>query len=162
MSVEHFRTSGLDAHDVEQFITDMDADFLPRLSERVDIPTYAAKLVSKAEMYTCVESGQLLGLIAFYCDPSEAGSIAYITFLGVSRTARRRGLAEKLLRRCVEHAGQAGVSSIGVETWHTNTPVLNLYKAHGFKVTGEVADRGNGLRSVKMARRLQEGEEQFT
>ena len=60
---------------------------------------------------------------------------AYIMTLGTVLSARRRGVASALLRRCVAHyeSGDPGVGAVFLHVITYNRGALRFYEHHGFK-----------------------------
>ncbi len=83
------------------------------------------------------EGGRLLAMAVVSADPFvDDGTTGRLRFIYVAVAARRRGIADALVTRCIRHAGGR---------WrrlrlHTDNPVAaRLYERHGFRpVTGEV------------------------
>ncbi len=147
MLIEKYNSSSrFSSDDILRFIQSVDEDFLPKLSERVDLVAYAQKLVDKAEMYVAHEGGTILGMVAFYLDRLK--DQGYLTFMGVSEAARARGSGSALLQICIDSVREAGLRYLRTQTWSTNERALNWYVANGFRVTGQAADRAGGVISV--------------
>lgn len=60
-----------------------------------------------------------------------------ITNLSTHSQAKRRGLAEKLLRRLVTYAHEQQVATIFLEVRQSNLAAFNLYQKMGFTVIGK-------------------------
>lgn len=108
-----------------------DSDFVPPLSERVDINEYAQKLVSEACSFEAWSEGRLVGMVAAYCN-DEVDHIAYITSVSVSKSWMKKGIAARLMRLCIEHAQSLRMWRIDLEVGGANRPAIDLYKKHGF------------------------------
>lgn len=125
------------ATQIAEHLSHGDADFVPPLSTRVEIRDYAIKIASKATRLEAWSSAVLVGLLAAYCDDLERG-IAYITSVSVLREWTCNGIAEHLMRLCIEHAKMLGMRQISLEVARDNVPAIKLYKKVGFFV-----DRAN-------------------
>ncbi len=115
-----------------------DADFLPPLSDRVEIDLYAGKIVGSAIRFEAWTGDVLIGLVAAYCNDSE-GRVAYITSVSVLTAWQKRGIALCLLDQCIAHVQQQGFRRIALEVSGDNASAVSLYKKKNFtihKVTG--------------------------
>lgn len=108
-----------------------DADFVPPLSDRVEINDYAKKITSKATRFEAWSGDKLVGLVAAYCNDWEQ-RIAYITSVSVSREWMGKGIAARLVGQCVEHAKVSGMRQISLEVANDNVPAIGLYEKSGF------------------------------
>lgn len=73
---------------------------------------------------------QAVGYIT--CQP-EDGELGRIGLVGVSETARNRGVGSALVAAALEHFRKAGKSDIRVATQGTNIAALRLYESAGFR-----------------------------
>lgn len=115
-----------------------DADFVPRLSDRVEIAEYAKKIAGKAMRFEAWSGNELVGLVAAYCNDREK-RIAYITSVSVLREWTGKGIAASLMQQCIEHAKTSGMRQISLEVAGNNAPAIKLYEKSGF-----VAGKTNG------------------
>jgi len=123
--------------EIARHLSRCDADFAPPLSSRVEITEYARKIAGKAARFEAWSGGALIGLVAAYCNDRER-RIAYITNVSVLREWTGRGIAARLLRRCIEHARGTGMRRIRLEVESDNAPAIKLYARSGF-IAGEAA-----------------------
>jgi len=119
------------AAQIAEHLSRCDADFVPRLSARVDIGDYARKIASRAMQFEAWSDGTLVGLIAAYCDDQEK-RIAYITSVSVLKEWMGKGIAARLVSHCVAHAKVSGMRQISLEVASDNTLAIKLYKRSGF------------------------------
>ena len=118
---------------IVEHLLNCDADFVPTLSERVEIPAYAHKIVSKATRFEAWSNGTLVGLVAAYCNDKET-RITHITSVSALKEWTGKGIAARLIDYCIAHAKAAGMQKIGLEVAATNVPAIKLYKKSGFVV----------------------------
>ena len=111
-----------------------DADFIPPLSQRVQIDHYARKIAGQAVRFEAWAGGELVGLVAAYCNDREK-RLAYITSVSVRREWTGKGIAGQLMTRCIEHAQAAGMRQVSLEVAPGNASAVRLYERCGF-VTG--------------------------
>ena len=66
---------------------------------------------------------------------SEKG---HVISLAVMPHARRKGIAEKLLRKAIEAIKNKGVKEVYLEVRISNIPAINLYRKLGFKIAKRI------------------------
>ena len=108
-----------------------DGAFVPPLSPRVNIETYAQKLADRSERFEAWSDGVLVGLLAVYCNDID-GRVAYITSVSVLPVWQGHGIASRLIARCVENAAALGHTAIELEVGTCNQAAAHLYEKHGF------------------------------
>lgn len=123
---------------IAEHLSHCDADFVPRLSSRVEMAEYARKIAEKAMLFEAWSGDKLVGLVAAYCNDREQ-RIAYITSVSVLREWTGKGIAASLMQQCIEHAKTSGMRQISLEVAGNNAPAIKLYEKSGF-----VAGKTNG------------------
>lgn len=120
----------IEISDLSEFIYEVDGDFVPALSGRVNIDEWTKKLINFAEIVAARnEKGKIVGLLAYYANDKETHK-GYIPYLAVSSTCRNQGIAIQMLQLCFGQSDKAGMKVIGV---HTNNPkAKRLYEKTGF------------------------------
>jgi ribosomal protein S18 acetylase RimI-like enzyme/SAM-dependent methyltransferase len=134
-----------DARAVEVHLRDCDSDFDPPLSQRVDITSYAVRLVEKAVRLEAWNDGRLVGLVAAYANTGAGGS-AFITNVSVLPSFRGRGLAERLVASALAHLKGQGFARVELEVGRGAAAAISLYRKLGFQ------DFGDGRTGMMMAR----------
>jgi ribosomal protein S18 acetylase RimI-like enzyme len=129
-----------------------DVDFVSTLRGRVDLDDYALKIVTKAVRFEAWSAGQLVGLVAAYCN-DNVNHIAYITSVSVWKQWAGRGIGAGLVGQCLEYAKSVGMKRITLEVARNNAFAFQFYTRHGFVVGDVQAD------FVKMYLPLKNGEE---
>lgn len=117
--------------EITEHLLSCDADFVPRLSARVNIKAYAKRIAGNAIRIEAWTSGTLIGLVAVYCNDLERGT-AYITSVSVLRAWVGKGIATRLVSRCIEQAKASQMKRIGLEVSKENAPAIKLYEKSGF------------------------------
>jgi ribosomal protein S18 acetylase RimI-like enzyme len=131
------------------FIESIDYSFNPPLSTRVDLGQWLKKVLKLGVVLVSGERQSLEGVIAFYCNDRENWQ-AFITFLGVAKSARRQGIGRGLLEESIRICSSNGMKSVLVTTGAGNTASIPLYRKFGFKEE----DDSESKRSGKIALRL--------
>jgi N-acetylglutamate synthase-like GNAT family acetyltransferase len=81
-----------------------------------------------------VEDGAALGL----ANLGIRGERGWIGGIGVVPAARRRGVAERLMRALLDEARERGIRAVTLEVLEENDPAYRLYEKLGFEVTRQV------------------------
>jgi len=118
-----------------------DVSFVPPLSGRVAIDDYAYKIANRAMRFEAWANGDLVGLVATYCNDSE-GHVAFITNVSVLPEWHGKGVASQLVERCIGQASEHSFACIELEVAQWNVAAIRLYEKHGFstvRINGESA-----------------------
>jgi ribosomal protein S18 acetylase RimI-like enzyme len=108
-----------------------DMQFVPRLSGRVDVASYAIKIVERSVRFEAWHDGALIGLVAAYSGLNEHRA-AFITSVSVLADWSRRGIGTRLVRDCVAYAAQLRLPSVRLEVNDQNRSAIRLYERLGF------------------------------
>lgn len=122
--------------DIDIHLTACNDNFIPALSEKVDIADYALKLSKHAVNFEAWDGGVLAGLIAAYFNDTENG-LGYITNVSTVAAYSGRGIASNLLKRCIAYGREQQFESIGLEVNKQSLAAVNLYQKFGFVTVGE-------------------------
>ena len=115
-----------------------DADFIPPLSNRIEINGYAEKIISNANRLEAWAEGSLIGLVAIYCN-DQKDFLAYITNVSVQKEWAGKGIGSSLIQQGLKLAIKLGAKKVCLEVGCNNTQAIALYKKIGFtseKVSG--------------------------
>lgn len=108
-----------------------DDSYIPPLSQRVNIDSYALKIVYKAQLFEAWANNELLGLIAaYYSDPDKI--TAFITNVSILPNWRSEGIAQRLMENCIANTLELGFAQIELEVNPSNKAAISLYGKHGF------------------------------
>jgi len=118
---------------IVEHLSRCDSSFVPPLSMRVEIDSYARKIASAAVRFEAWDR-TLVGLLAAYCNDRHSG-VAYITSVSVLEEWRGRKIASRLLKNCISHARAEGYRQVALEVDGENTGALSLYAKEGFTVS---------------------------
>jgi len=122
--------------DILAHLRTCDRSFLPVLSTRVELETYAAKLARFAVTFEAWEQGTLVGLIGAYLnDPARMEG--YISTVSTVPGHWGRGIADRLLGMLLAYADGHGFETLSLEVAESNAGARKLYEKHGFAVTGK-------------------------
>lgn len=118
---------------IETHLQACDNAFTPPLRERVDIGEYARKIADKAQRFEAWWGGELIGLVAAYCNESEKQT-AFITNVSVLPSWRTHGIASRLAAECIDYVARIGFTRIELKADSRNPVVGHLYARLGFTV----------------------------
>lgn len=108
-----------------------DARFVPPLSTRVDLPTYAHRLYTRARRFEAWADDSMIGLLASYLD--NGGGTAFISNVSVEEGFLGCGVASTLLAQMIACAGMEGLTHVRLHVNTANVAAQNLYEKHGFR-----------------------------
>jgi len=106
----------------------------------VALDAYLAKLADKAEILSDWADNRYRGFVAFYCN-DQATRVAFISLVLVDPRDRGAGLGTALVACVLSIARQRGFASCRLEVARRNQGAFDLYRAQGFSVIDEGADR---------------------
>jgi len=135
--VEYLTNQGSEAQ-IADHLSKCDADFVPALSERVDIGQYAAKIRSKATRFEAWSGGVLVGLVAAYLNDSRE-RVGYVTTVSVLRDWTGQGIGARLIGQCIDHARASGMRRIDLEVGRDNAPAIRMYERSGFRADSQAS-----------------------
>ncbi len=115
-----------------------DASFHPPLSTRVDLASYAGKLVQDATRFEAWSGGRLIGLVAVYCNASDRGT-AFVSNVSVDPHHRGQGVARRLMRECITHLRHLGFERAALQVDQSALSAIGLYQSMGFRAPGDAA-----------------------
>ena len=121
-----------DMDGVLRFFNDVDHDFSPTLSSRVNLTEYTSKLLANAIVYEFIEENTIKGIVAFYANDVELTN-AYISFLAIDKEFRGNGIGEILIRTVIEYLKNNNFKYIKL-TVRESSRAVEFYKKLGFSI----------------------------
>lgn len=118
------------------FLKDVDNDFHPPLSQRVNVEDFITKVLNFAHIESeNTADGDIKGIIIGYTN-NKKDKYAYLTLLAVRKQFRRKGLAKSLLLRYLNYVKSLEfIKTIGLYT--NNLISLEMYIKCGFNIVSE-------------------------
>jgi ribosomal protein S18 acetylase RimI-like enzyme len=114
-------------------------NFVPDLSEKVNIETYAQKIKQLAVTFEAWDAEELVGLIAAYCNDSRNFSV-FITNVSTAAAYIGKGIASQLLQNCLQYAVQKNFKEVQLRVSVYSKGAIHLYDKAGFQVIETVDD----------------------
>ena len=131
---------------IESHLRRCDSLFVPPLSERLDIASYAAKIRAHATTFEAWDGVALVGMVAAYLNRPESTE-AYVTSVSVEPAFQGSGIADALMHNCIRRARDRGFARIALEVHAANESALVLYRRNGFEST----DASGGLLTMTLS-----------
>lgn len=124
-------TNQADPVQIAEHLRACDATFTPPLSDRLKLTDYAKKIADKATRFEAWADGELVGLVAVYCNDTKSRT-AFITSVSVLPGWQGRRIASQLVSQCIDYAERRGFRRIELEVCTQNLTAIYLYEKHGF------------------------------
>ncbi len=134
-----FKIKTVSEEKVYTHLNECSNDFIPPLSERVNIKEYARKIVDKSITFEAWKDTILVGLIAIYFDKNTDSS-PFITNVSILKKFVNFGIASDLLINCIEYAKNKKYKQIILEVNQHNIPAINFYKKFNFRFDDKRGD----------------------
>jgi ribosomal protein S18 acetylase RimI-like enzyme len=135
MSPVSYSMNRAGVEEIDRHLRRCDAQFLPALSGRVEIGSYAGKISAHAVRFEAWAGDELIGLVAAYCNDAQR-RFCHITNVSVFSEYTGEGIASRLLHDCIEYAKVEGLGRIGLEVTAEHQAAVRLYEKCGFSASG--------------------------
>lgn len=119
---------------IADFLRSCDEEFIPTLSLRINIESYAKKLFQYAQVYCLVSENQIFGMCAIYLNNVTEG---FITSFNVSKQSQNKGYGKILLQHVLYEAKQQNYTTITLEVDKNNVKAITFYKKNSFVIERE-------------------------
>jgi len=126
-----YKINGATQEDVYAHLIACNANFVPFLTERIDISGYAKKIAVLSVTFEAWFEGILVGLIAAYFNDPK-GRTAFITNVSVVKGLMGEGIASELLKKCVNYGIEKRFTEICLEVNKENHPAISFYRKFNF------------------------------
>ena len=113
-------------NDLYNHLNECNPNFIPPLSNNVDILDYAKKIFEKAITFEYWFNDKLIGCVAAYVNLVENKS--FITNVSVIKEFNGLGIAYDLLMKVLEYQIANKIKVISLEVNKNNESAINLYK----------------------------------
>jgi ribosomal protein S18 acetylase RimI-like enzyme len=116
---------------IEDYLRQADAHFVPSLRDKVDIEDYAKKICEHAETIEAWQDNALIGLLAVYLNNVKYSS-AFITSISILKSFHGAGIAKKLMHACIDLATHLNFQEVSLEVGRENGRAIGFYQKIGF------------------------------
>ena len=124
--------------DIELHLLLCDLQFIPPLSDKVDIESYSNKIYDKAITFEAWSQNKLIGVIAAYFNYEE--QFGFITNVSVDPKWTGKGIAAELLKNCLEYTVNSKFKTVSLEVNKNNGKAIGLYTKFGFEKESQKED----------------------
>ena len=121
---------------IKELLEDIGEDFIPPLSDTLNIEEYSKKMSHKSTIFSVYDEGKLVAFMSVYCNDLE-NKIAYGTMLAVVKTHRVYGLGPNLIKTTVDFLKKKSFKVFRLEIYKSNPRVITLYKRLKFQIVQE-------------------------
>ena len=118
--------------DLHLHLIKCDDQFIPKLSNRVDLKDYAEKLHKYGIIFEAWEKKVLVGVIASYFDVNKRKE-GFISNVSVLEEFEKKGIAGQLVKILKKYAVNLGCFALSLKVNAENKEAIIFYKKHGFK-----------------------------
>lgn len=132
------RSGRITLEELKQSLHDIDKDFVPSLSERVDLDEYAERMMSRAKFVVERDQNAVVkGIVAVYVDDEKSPN-GFITHVATNKEYRNQGVAKRLITKTMAYCLKAGKTGVDLCTY--NPAALSLYQKIGFEIVSQTSD----------------------
>lgn len=120
--------------EIYKFLIDMNDEYNPPLSVKVDLHHYAEKIFDNAVLFVEEGNSGIIGMVVLYCNDKN-NERGYIPLVGVLPAYQQQGIAKKLMLEALSYAKSRKFKVVGI---HSNNPIaIEAYCKIGFNIVEE-------------------------
>lgn len=137
------------------FLSVIDHDFYPPLSERMTLEDYLNNdLKSPSATILAETKGEIVGFINLQLNDPKPNE-CYINTIVVALEFRKLGIGSELIKRTIKNANKLDFKNLKTRTWSINDSGIGLYKKFGFETDYIVKnDRINAVDTIYLVKTL--------
>ena len=140
MNKINFYIRALSQEEILEFLKKNENDHYKKLSELVDLNSYAEKLSEKALHFTLYEKEKLVGFSASYFN-NDISKVGYISVISILAGYRRFGLGGILINHIIKYARENLYKEIVVKPDCNNSALIGFFEKYGFIMSEKIANR---------------------
>ncbi|WP_066633780.1 GNAT family N-acetyltransferase [Desulfolucanica intricata] len=129
---------------LSEFLYSIDRAFFIPLSEKVNIDSYAVKILTKGVVLIAEFEEQIIGSLLGYAN-DQTSHMAYISTFGLLESYRGYGIGYLLLSAMKEICIENGMKYICLYTHKTNDSAIRFYKRNGFVEKDDPGNRNDDV-----------------
>lgn len=111
------------------FFNEVDKDFVPSLTDRVNIEEYVSKLTNFAENLIYFRNGKVVASVSTYMNTE----IAFISSIAVKKQYNKRGIGSFMLHQTEKKAREYKCRRICLKVHCENKKAIIFYEKNGYK-----------------------------
>lgn len=136
MKVQDYKIiSNINQDSIREFLWSCDKDFIPRLSQRIEINTYSKKIYEYANVYCVIVSEQIRAMCAIYLNNEKEG---FITSFNVVKTSQNNGYGTILMQYVLNEAKKQKYTTVALKVDCNNQKAINFYKKNLFFIEEKI------------------------
>lgn len=126
-----FENTKLELTSTIRLLADFDTVFTPRISNQVDVDSYAKKLSTNGHFILAIstDDNSIEGFITYYLNTE--GHFAYVPFIGVKPSCQHGGVGRCMIEELISVLS-IDYTSIMLEVRKSNTKAHDFYLRNGF------------------------------
>lgn len=123
--------SRADKDELSRYLIAEDTSFVPSLSSKTNLSTYAEKVLSLGKVYTAIVDNEIVGCVIYYAN-DNIHLVSNIVLVSVCAKFQGQHIATKMLKDIIADISKTSMKKI---TIFTNNPIaLHIYESAGFRV----------------------------
>lgn len=132
---------------LEDYLKQVDTDFLIPISQKAVISVFAKKLLEFGHVVAIMEDNEIVAIVAYYRNDLQ-NNYAYLPILSTLKKVRGRGYARRMIEYMIDDCKGAGVKVIFCES--VNPVAVKLYISCGFGIYETVTDNVHNCLSHRL------------
>jgi ribosomal-protein-alanine N-acetyltransferase len=109
-----------------------DINFIPMLSERVNIKQYSAKLYERALNFEAWCGSELIALVSIYIN--DEMNYGYISNVNIIAEHSKRGITSQLMKNALKYMTNKNIFVAKLEVHRNNLSAIHLYEKFNFEI----------------------------
>lgn len=104
------------------------------MSQRVNIETHAAKVLSKGVVIAAIHKGEIVGILLGYANDME-NRRAYLGTLGIAPGFRSMGIGAVMVQEFEHYAEENEMQTVALHAHRDNYRAIKFYEKNGYTLT---------------------------
>lgn len=121
----------VDSLAIQEFLEEVDYDFISPLSSVANLPDLAAKYSRYATLCCEEQDGRIIAMAAGYTE-NTTDNIGYISLVAALKSHRHKGMCTRLVADFLNVARSKGLTAVHVYTHYSNPAAVAMYRKNGF------------------------------
>lgn len=125
----------LNEDSIIDFLWSCDKDFIPSLSQRIEINTYSKKIYEYANVYCVMVKEQIKAMCAIYLNNEKEG---FITSFNVVKASQKKGYGTILMQHVLHQAKKEKYTTVTLKVDCRNEKAIAFYKKNLFFIDEKI------------------------